>query len=389
MTDDPVVTRRLARLREELLDESIPVPLEGACGVRMLAEINYARRPPRHESRMPTYGSLVFEGPPDWDSAAEAPSFVSRGAVGPATLRRCADGRSSFTVVTPEGVTGLALFDRAFDDELAAVRLQRCGAVVVQRSRTGMVRVCTGTDVVGWDGSTWLHKPLADEYVTLIKTLAPHADGAVLTGLLELSVHALAAARVGATMVWNLDGHPVDDRRDGLVEHGQAVRRLGLSVTRRVHFPALVSLHSQVDLATVIGVDGVVGPIGVRLNSSRRARSIVPASWGARHTSARRFSFDVPGVLVLVVSESGRVTVFSGGGMAARITDGRRGDESSPAVPEDDCRATRYCPVCERPILITMSEAARSVDLVCPVCDSPLALPGGGRVVGVPLAVDC
>jgi DNA integrity scanning protein DisA with diadenylate cyclase activity len=62
-----------------------------------------------------------------------------------------------------------------------------------------------------------------------------------------------------------------------------------------------------------------VGPIGVRLDHSPRSAGIVPPTGGARHTSARRFTFDVPGVLAVVVSESGRVTVFYGGEVSAEI----------------------------------------------------------------------
>ncbi len=387
--DDPVVLRRLARLREELADENVPLTLDGPSGSRILAELTYARRPPRHERRTPAYGSLIFDGVPDWDSAPHPPLLVGDPSVSTPVLRRCADGGSSFTVVTPEGISGLAVFERSFDDELAAVRLQRCGAVVIQRGQTGLLRVCTANGVVSWDGSTWLHKPLADEYVALITTLAPHADPAVAAGLLELAVHALAAGCVGSTLVWNLDGHALDDRREGLLELSQAVQPPGLSVARRAHFPALVSIHSQVDLATIIGADGTVGPIGVRLNSTRRAISLVQATLGARHTSARRFTFDVPGVLALVVSESGRVTVFSGGGVAAHISPGRRDDQSSRAPAGDPHTLIVDCRSCEKQIALELGDPGRSRNMepvACPACGHELNQPAGGRVIGIPVS---
>lgn len=311
--------RRLRRLREELVDEEMPVPLDGPLGNRLLAELAFARRPPQHEGRPPQYGALVFAGVPDWDESPQVPLLVPGPDVATDTLRRYADGRNSFVVFTLEGADGLATFEHSVEDELAAVRLQRSGALVVQRDRAGRVRLCTTAGIVLWNGSRWQFKPRAEEYVAALGRIAPQADRAVLAGLLELAVHSLASARVGATLVWNLDGRPPTDERDGLVELGRSFVGPALSVARRGHFPALVSVLSQVDLATVVAADGAVGPIGVRLDHTAEAGTVVPPMGGARHTSARRFTFDVPGVLAVVVSESGRVTVFSGGSIAAEI----------------------------------------------------------------------
>jgi len=311
--------RRLRRLEEELRDERVRLPLDGPGGRRLLAELAYARRPLHHESRIPGYGALVFDGVPDWDACPQVPLLVPAPDVPAEVLRRYADGRSSFVVVTPEGLTGLATFEHSVEDEGAAVRMPRSGAVIVQRTQRGAVRVCAGRGVVVWNGSRWMFKPRAEDYVRALRQVAPQADLAVLTGLLQLAVHSLASARVGATFVLNLDGHPPDDARGGLVELGRAITGPALSVARRSHFPALVSVQAQVDLATVVAADGSVGPIGVRLDHSVQAGKTVAPMGGARHTSARRFTFDVPEVLAVVVSESGRVTVFHRGEVAAEI----------------------------------------------------------------------
>jgi hypothetical protein len=301
-------------------------------------------------------------------------------------LRRCADGRSSFVVVTPDGLQGLATFDTNFDDELAVVRLQRIGATIVQRRPSGLLRVCTSDGVVTWDGSSWQYKPMADDFVDLILQLAPHADPAVLAGLLELAVHALAATGVGATLVWNIDGAPVSDDRHGLVEQGQAIHGPALLVTRRAHFAALVSIHSQIDLATIISADGEVGPIGVRLAHTAEAAATVAPLEGARHTSARRFTFDVPGTLALVVSESSRVTILSGGAVAAHISSGR-----SPEGDADDGEPEArmiVCPRCAKRILVHGPDGAATnatSTLRCPVCDEEVPGPPGTRVIGVPI----
>jgi len=311
--------RRLRRLREELHDEGVPLPLEGPAGLRLLAELTYARRPPHHESLVPGYGALVFPVRPDWTRCPQVPLLLPGDSVDPAVLRRYADGRSTFIVATSAGLVGLAAFEHDAGDELSAVRLQHTGAVVVQRTTPGVVRVCAPGGVVVWSGSRWLFRPLAEAYVRAVEHLVPPSAADVLAGLLELAVHTLAASRLGATLIWNQDGAPPNDGRSGMLELAGSLAGPPLSVTRRAHFPAVRSVLSQVDLATVIEADGAIGPIGVRLNHSARAGALVPAMGGARHSSAQRFTFDVPGVLAVVVSESGRVTVYARGAIAAEI----------------------------------------------------------------------
>jgi len=388
--DEAVQKRRLRRLQEELDDEQVPLIVEGPARDHLLAELAYARRPQHHENHIPGYGALIFAGVPDWDACPQTPLLVPGADVPAPVLRRYADGRSSFMVVTPDGIGGLATFEHSVEDEGAAVRLQRSGAVVVQRTRRGTVRICAGSGVVVWNGSRWLFKRRAEDYVSVLRCLAPHADGAVLTGLLELAVHSLASARVGATFVWNLDGRSPDDLRNGLVELGRAIRGPALSVARRGHFPALLSVESQVDLATVVAADGSVGPIGVRLNHSPRAAAVVPPTGGARHTSARRFTFDVPEVLVVVVSESGRVTVFTGGAIGAEISADQRERPASGGRVElspTDARMVT-CSGCGKQLLTapaTVADPANLPSSVCPVCGAAIVLEKNSVILGVPV----
>ncbi len=380
---DPAMERRWRRLREELADEHVPLPLHGRAGLHLLAELHYARRPPFHENRVPRYGALVFPGVPDWDRSPQVPLLVPADGIGVEVLRRFADGRSSFTVTTPQGLSGLASFEHSLEDEVEVVRLQRTGATVVQRN-AGLVRVCAPGGVVIWNGSQWLVKPLAEDYVRVVARLAPHGDRAVLGGLLELAVHSLAAARVGATLVWNVDGCAPGDSRGGLAERGGAHAGPALSVARRAHFPALLSALSQVDLATMVAADGAVGLIGVRLQHTQRAGELVPPIGGARHTSARRFTFDVAGVVAVVVSESGRVTVFSGGAVVAEIALGLQQSMSLTDAQASEFARTLQCQRCAKSLLFEVGRRGLPQPVRCAVCDAPLpGLPADARIIGV------
>jgi hypothetical protein len=394
-TENEILERRARRLYEELLDEQVPGGWVASLSAPLLRELSYARRAVRHEGRIPRYGSLVFAAVPDWDQAPQAPQLVSAGNVDSETLRRFADGRSSFVLVTPEGVAGLASFEHSVEDEVSALRLLRTGAVVVQRNERGGVRVCDPGGVVLWTGSRWLFKPRAEFYGRVLHRLAPHADAAVLTGLLELAVHSLAAARVGGTFVWNLDGCPPDDRRGGLVELTGAITGPELSVARRAHFSAILSVASQVDLATIVAADGRVGPIGARLDHSARAGTLVAPIGGARHTSARRFTYDVPGVLAVVVSASGRVTAFTGGAIAAEISPDQRA-AGTPATlgsrSDGEAPGVVSCGRCEQPLLVipasgpgeeAVSEAVS--ERPCPVCGAAVPIHPFSIILGVPV----
>jgi DNA-directed RNA polymerase subunit RPC12/RpoP len=242
--------------------------------------------------------------------------------------------------------------------------------------------------VTYWDGSTWQHKSYADAYVRLVSELAPGCDRAVLTGLLELAVHKLAAENIGATLLWYVDGSSPEDPRGGLVERHQAIALPPLSVARRAHFGSIASLLRQVDLATGVTATGDVGPAGIRLGHTREAGRLVPPLLGSRHTSARRFTFDVGGVIAIVVSDSGRVTVLSGGAVAATITPTASGDTATSAHA-----ATMQvtCASCGKTILASRSSTDVAEDARCPTCGTALPAMRALRVIGVsamPVAID-
>jgi hypothetical protein len=311
--------RRIARLREELLEEEVPLPLVGPWAQGLLAEIHHARRPPLHEGRSSPFGALVFSEAANWDEAPLRPLRIPCEGLALDVIRRFADGRTSFLLLEPDAPPSLAEFEHSLADEVSAVALQRTGAIVVQRVDTGGLRVCGPKGVVHWDNSRWLFKPLAREYVRVVSRREPDCDHAVLPGLLELAVHCLASAHVGATLVWNFDRTPVGDDRGGLAELERSFAGPELSVVAPAHYAALRSALGQVDLATIISSDGRIGPIGVRLDHHPSTGHIIASTGGARHTSAQRFTYDVPGALAVVVSESGRVTVFSRGDTLAVI----------------------------------------------------------------------
>jgi DNA integrity scanning protein DisA with diadenylate cyclase activity len=377
-----MTARRLARLHEELLDLEVPLPIDAPGGDVLLDELDYACHPDLHEGRAPRYGALVSLAgdPPAWETLS-APAKLRSSGIELALQRHLADGRASFVVRGPERTEGLVCFDRVFEHEASAVRLRHeTSAFVVQRTGTGMVRVCGPEGVITWDGTHWSFKPLAEHHAAAIRRLAPGAAPDVLAGLLELCVHWLSARRVGATLVLSLGDDPSRLER---VELSAAVTLPPLYVTHPEHLPSLLSALSQTDRAALVAADGQVTMLGVGLRPSDRAVSVVDSTGGTRHTSARRFSFDEARVIVFVVSADGPVSIFSDGAAAATVKSDlcRSGFPAAvrrAAPPDPGGETTVRCGRCGRALLVDEIRfpgwRGGPEQLTCPVCGAAVVL---------------
>jgi DNA integrity scanning protein DisA with diadenylate cyclase activity len=182
------------------------------------------------------------------------------------------------------------------------------GAFIIQRTPVlSVTRLFTADGVVEWTGYRWTRRPNARaEHESLQPQLADVVP-AVLGGVLELAIHWLSPARIGATLV--VPG----PQRDAGLDLGHSVLAPSLSVTARHHYPALLAALSQTDLACVIEPGGPVRRLGVALRPSPESGAAVDDARGMRHRSAARYTWDQPDALAVVVSEDGPVTVYRAG----------------------------------------------------------------------------
>ncbi|MDY7106614.1 MAG: diadenylate cyclase [Actinomycetota bacterium] len=368
---------RVGRLRQELVEERVPLPIDHPNGDRLVRELAYALRPPVHERRVPPYGALVWlDGRARFDHCVSEPVAIDVAGYDPAVVRRLADGRASFVAVAPDGPSHVLQFRHRVDTEARLVDLQETtGAVVIARGDDHFVRVVTDDGVVEFDGVRWTFKPLAVRHLAAIRRLVPGADVNVLDQLLDLCVHWLSAERVGATLVWYLAD--VDPSEATQVDLSRAFVAPVLDVGDSTHVSALVSVLGQVDRAALVRPDGQVSHIGASLHNSARSAELVPAFRGTRHTSARRFSYDEPECLVFVVSEDGPLTVFGDGArMAAIAADDCRTGERIDAPPahhtDPHSEIVIDCRRCHRPLLVDVVRFDRWTGgpdtAPCPVC---------------------
>lgn len=359
----------LRRLHDELREDGVRLPAHPWVVAAALDELDHARRPPVFERRTPVYGSIVYGPSTAPSTCSRIAELVDLGMLDLTTARRFADGRSSFLVRSPDQELLLACFERSVQYEADLVEIQEAtGALIVQRTVMGTVRLLSDEGVVQWTGREWSTRLGARAHLSVLAPVLPRVPEPLLGGLLDLAVHWLSPARIGTTFVVTSGSGP-----SGGLDLGRAMRAPGLSVTHRRHYAALFAALMQTDLAVTVELDGRVRHTGVGLLATTRAEELVPASGGMRHTSARRYSFDHPEALVVVVSEDGPVTLFASGAPVAVCVPSEP-LEADAAVITGEHR----CPRCGTDLLIgppgggSCAPAGRS----CPVCGTPQDLSG-------------
>ncbi len=328
---DPTLTRAQRRLLDELDDDGVVLPGDEAVLRLVVAELDQVRRPPVHEGVQAVYGAFICGDGCDMSTASDLVELIDLDS-SVDVARRFADGRATYIVRRPgSDRTQLACFRRTVQYEADMVEVQRqTGAFIVQRTLLGTPRLFTDYGVIEWNGRSWNVRKRARYLLATIDALVEGADRAILSGILDLCVHWLSPARVGATLLYDFD--PRHDDGPSL-DLDAAIDAPHLSVQTRHHFPALFAALAQTDLAALVNPDGTIDRIGVGLRSSIESERAVPQKGGMRHRSAARFTWDHHHTIAFVVSEDGPVTVFR---------EGRRVQISAKAKPE--------APVDEQPV---------------------------------------
>lgn len=216
-------------------------------------------------------------------------------------------------------ITHIACFGRNMADEYDLVELQvEIGGLVVQRHPNGQVKVFGPSGVVRWDGVSWHRDPPLEQWVRRLADLSPDITVSGIRPLLRFAVHELAARRIGATLIWRPAGNDVPAHRHEPLVHNAPRLRLSHSGEAA----ALAQALSQTDGAALFDRETALIGLGIRLAPSSEAERLIGTLQGMRHTSARRSSHDDPEALVVVVSESGPVTIMYRGEAFTKIDRG-------------------------------------------------------------------
>ncbi len=309
-----VTPGRLRRLTEELIEERLGIIERSSIPDVLVDEIDYALRPPRHERRVPSYGSFVLpERPVDAWSEPTGLDVVTSSTADEFddAVRRYADGLTSWTVRTANGVDSMVVFDRAAGSERDLVVLAAAtGATIVQRHPNGDVRLVGSSGVARWDGLGWHTEPPVESWLQWATCGLDELDTTALGHLIRFAVHDLGAQGIGALLVYrSVDGAGIEQR---LREPPP------LRIDRPTDLAPLRHVLTQTDGAALFDAEGRLLSLGVLLVPTPEAEASVDAVGGTRHTSARRYSHDDPEAVVIAVSEDGPVTVFRRGDVIGR-----------------------------------------------------------------------
>jgi hypothetical protein len=285
----------------------------------LIEEIDQALRPPVHERRTASSGTILepVAEPVTWASGTQLD--ITRTPLEEQPLsaaRRFADGLSSWLLRHSDGTNELIVFDRPAGSERDLVVLASVlDATIVQRHPAGSVRVVGSFGVLRWEGFNWHHEPPVSSWSETLTASSAHGDPAVLEALLEFAVHDLGSLGIGALLIYRPDAEPGPQVEERLPAPPP------LRIREATHLAPLRQVLAQVDGAAVFDGRGVLRQLGVRLVPSKASEETVEAFGGTRHTSGRRYSHDDPFATVIAVSEDGPVSVLRNGAVLGRSPD--------------------------------------------------------------------
>jgi hypothetical protein len=325
---------RMRRLAEELEESGLRAGGTEAFREVLLDEIDRALRPPVHERRVASSGTIIDprSDPTTWSTGTEL--TINRGSIGEQPLpaaRRFTDGLSSWLVRRTHGPDEWMVFDRPAGSERDLVVLADVlGATIVQRHPAGAVRVVGSFGVLRWEGFRWHHEPPVRSWIDTVTACSLHGSPAALAAMLEFAVHDLGSLGIGALLVYRPDDHPGPKVEERLPVPPP------LRIRKASHLAPLRHALAQIDGAAIFDAEGVLRQLGVRLVPSRAAEATVEPMRGTRHTSGRRYSRDDRWATVIAVSEDGPVSVLRDGEVLGRSAPPAGVDESIGGDPIDD-----------------------------------------------------
>jgi hypothetical protein len=313
-------TGRLRRLAEELEETGLRLDETSAVREMLIEEIDHALRPPVHERRTASSGTILEpeSDPAIW--AYETQLDITRTPLGQLPLpaaRRFADGLSSWLLRLTDGRNELIVFDRPAGSERdVAVLAHVLDATIVQRHPSGSVRVVGRFGVLRWEGLSWHHEPPVSSWSHSLIASPAHGDPAVLLAMLRFAVHDLGSLGIGALLIYRPAAEP------GPFVEERLPPPPPLRIRQASHLAPIRHALAQVDGAAIFDADGVLRLLGVRLVPSISSEETVDALGGTRHTSGRRYSYDDPFSTVIAVSDDGPVSVLRNGALLDRSPDG-------------------------------------------------------------------
>ena len=249
----------------------------------------------------------------------------------PEISHRLADGKRSFMLfenVESESPIKLLCLDNEVIGEAEMVELAtQIGGVVGRVDDKGAATFCFEFGTAICDNRNWLIKRPISSILGKLKRCVPQANEDSLRLILEFCYHTLSPLRIGATIVWLLD--EISESEMEPMRPKYVLDSSNFSIAKNSDAQIMKHFLSAVDGALIIDKASKVVGAAAHLKYSLLSQSIILQREGTRHTSAQRFSFDQPKVIVFVVSSDGPVSVFSDGARIGALSEEWQFDSTS------------------------------------------------------------
>jgi len=361
---------RADRVREQLIEDGV-IGKEDEHLDDLVTEVEFALYPPTHEGLTQSYGCLIT------NADIEGGNPISVEGCELSVVRQLADGLSSFCVKRSGVVSHVLSLDslHAAENSLLNLRMSY-GGLLVHRDLRERIRVFGESAIHMYVAGEWTSRPYSSKVIQRVRASVPQVETSVLSSALQFAFHVLSPENVGATLILWLEG--CSDKPVGETD----ISPMGLSITE--HTQPLKSLLSMHDGAAFVGPHGHVESIDNHLRFSDKSIELIPKHGGTRHTSAKRFTFDEPYCVAIVVSEDGPVSVFADG---AKVTELRHFESGREAKAIRESLPERNLAVDSAVHLETCSSCGKLIDVevvviygwktretgACPVCGEEVA----------------
>jgi len=277
-------------------------------------ELVYCMYPTTHELLIPDYGVMFVEDKKD----AENYIIKEHNGIKPNNLRKFVDGKSSFLLYEKEQLLGILQLDSPATSELDLVTTNRTLKGTIIQRHSNINKIFKKDEVFICKSRNWSKKEKFRTYLNKIRVQCPQIDEYQVITILEFCYYFLSDLNIGATLIYylndNISGQ--DNRYDGLED----LSSLDISINDKNNLQTLLSMLSQVDGATVFDEKTNLKFTEIKLSVSSETEQLIKPFKGTRHTSARRFSYEVPNCIIFTVSEDGPVSIFSDGAEIINIT---------------------------------------------------------------------
>lgn len=367
--------------QSHILSELRQLPLNfGACSSTFLDEAAYALQPQIHEGHVVPCG---FVSACDLSTLGDAATLV-RDEMPLEVARRFADGSNAFVALENGEYAGLVILQRPCSSEQHLIQLQEStgGGIVAVTSHDGRTTFVTPDGIAVHQLRRWRTKPTIDLSVRALQKRAFGVNVEHFRQILAFCYHTLSPTNTGATLVWYVE--PASDGAFQSARPPHTTHKLSLNLARGNNLSLAHAILARNDGAALVAPDGQVIGVGAHLIVSPSSQIMIAAAPGTRHTSARRYSYDWPEAVIIVVSSDGPVSVFSDGAVvthlwywdpesAARIIGGATGADDDQVGEYEGSLVCDRCGKTSVVYCLHVRDYADPETAYCEVCGNLLA----------------